>query len=138
MTTRIAQWRPGWYELDQSIEVGLRAEFGFLADADPLVFHNTLWEPDCAVAAIGIIARITHDQLGSVRKVDARGLDYTCVLEDGRELIVNAEEEPGKLHERLDERWQPTPFQAEDWTLKVEFAELGPIGPAPVRLRSSL
>ena len=138
MSTRIAQWRPGWYELDQSIEVGLRAEFGFLADADPLIFHNTLWEPNRAVAAVGTIARITHDQLGSVRKVDAVGLDYTFVLEDGRELVVNAEEEPGKLHERLDGRWQPTPFQTEDWTLKVEFAELGPLVPAPDRLRRSV
>jgi hypothetical protein len=138
MTTRIAQWRPGWYELDQSIEIGLRAEFGFLADADPLVFHNTLWEPDRAVAAIGTIGKITHDQLGAVRRVDTTGLDYTFILEDGRELVVNAEEEPGKLHELLDGQWQPTPFQTEDWTLKVEFVELGPIGPAPDRLRRNL
>jgi hypothetical protein len=136
MTTRTAQWRPGWYELDQSIEVGLRAEFGFLEDEEPLVFHNTLWEPNRALAAIGTIAGITHAQLGPLRKVDARGLDYTFVLEDGRELIVNAEEEPGKLHERLEGQWQPAPFQTEDWTLNVEFAELGPIGRAPERLRN--
>jgi hypothetical protein len=62
-----------------------------------------------------------------VRKVDATGLDYTLVLEDGRELRIDAEQQPGKAHERLPGAWQPRPFQEGDWTLQVELAELEPI-----------
>lgn len=71
-----------------------------------------------------------HSRLGPIQKVDTKGLDYTLILANGRALMVNAEEEPGKLYEHLDGRWQPAPFQPDDWTLKVELVELGPLRPA--------
>jgi hypothetical protein len=133
MTDRIALWRPGWYELDQPLEVGLTSVFAFLADSDPLVFYNTLWEPGRATQATGTIASITHARLGPVKKVDTRGLDYTFLFEDGRRLVVNAEEQPGLLHEPLAGDWQPRPFEPNAWTLTVALTALGPLHPVSER-----
>src|SRR5262249_60025995 len=66
---------------------------------ESLVLYNTLWHPEDAVIASGTIAAIRHSELGEVRKVDTRGLDYTITLAHGSELTVNAEEEPGKMYE---------------------------------------
>lgn len=83
--TTAAEWRPGWYELDQALEVGRTAQFAFFRPQvggrdEPLVFYNTLWKPEEAVAAWGTIVRITHSILGAVLKVDTKGLDYAFVL----------------------------------------------------------
>ncbi len=108
----LAAWVPGWYELDPPLEVGQTDEFAFwlvvpehLRGPEPLVLYNTLWRPEDALVARGTIAAIRHPELGEVRMVDTRGLDYTLTLADGTELLVNAEEEPGRLFERAGERW---------------------------------
>ena len=102
-----AAWIPGWYELDQPLEVGLAGEFAFwrvvpdhLRGPERLVLYNTLWEPEDAAIAHGVVVAIHHPDLGEIRKVDTHGLDYTIILADGIEFLVNAEEEPGKLFER--------------------------------------
>lgn len=93
------------------------------------MFYNALHGRGRVVTAVGTIVSITHPKLGAVRKVDTKGLDYTFFLEDGRELVVNAEEDPGKLHEPIDGDWQPAAFQPDDWTLTVQLAELAPLRP---------
>src|SRR5262249_53570327 len=87
-----AAWVPGWYELDPPLEVGLTDEFAFwrvvpdhLRGPESLVLYNTLWHPEDALVARGTIAGIRHPELGAVRKVDTRGLDYTITLADGTE-----------------------------------------------------
>jgi hypothetical protein len=124
-------WVPGWYELDPPLEVGLTDEFAFwrvvpdhLRGAEPLVLYNTLWRPADAVVATGTIAAMRHPELGAVRKVDTRGLDYTITLADGTELIVNAEEEPGKLYERDGEGWRESSRVVRDWRFVVRFERL--------------
>jgi hypothetical protein len=64
--------------------------------------------------ACGTIAAIRHPELGAVRKVDTRGLDYTITLADGTELRVEAEETPGVCYER----------QVTGWRFGVEFESL--------------
>jgi hypothetical protein len=81
---------------------GEQAEFTFLRGpngkpAEPLKFFNTLWRPEAAVAVVATVLRISHPTLGDLRAVRTDGLDYAFVLVDGTELVVNAEEEPGKL-----------------------------------------
>ena len=127
-----AAWVPGWHELDQSLEVGMSGEFFFwrvapegLQVPQALVFYNALWNPEEMVAATGAITEIRHPVLGALRKVDTIGLDYTFVLADGRELEVNAEEEPGKLYER---EGKPNPG-VHDWGLVVEFRSLTELKP---------
>jgi len=140
MRTRAAEWRPGWYELDQPIEEGLSAEFAFFSPEQAeepngvLLFYNTLWNRAKAVSARGVIAKISHPVLGALISVDTRGLDYTFVLKDGRRLVVNAEEKPGTISELIGGNWATSDEQVPDWTLAVEFADLGPLLPAPRRL----
>src|SRR5262245_39284355 len=99
-------WIPGWYEHDPYLEVGLEDEFAFwrvvpeeLRAAEGLVLHNDLLRPGEAIFAIGKITHIRHPDLGAILKVDTHGLDYLIVLEDGTEIAVNAEEDPGKMFE---------------------------------------
>ena len=134
-TGRVAEWRPGWYELDHPIQVGRAQQFAFFPpNGGVLVFYNTLWKPDEAVAARGVVGAIEHEYLGSVANADTEGLDYTFTLADGRELVVNAEEEPGTIYERANGEWRVATHQVSDWTLRVEFTELDDLEPAPPRL----
>src|SRR3989442_1640874 len=78
---------PGWDDPPPPLEVGLTDEFAFwravpdhLRGPEPLVLYNTLWHPEDAVVARGTITAIRHPELGAVRKVDTRGLDYTITL----------------------------------------------------------
>ena len=130
-------WVPGWYELDPLLEVGLADEFAFwrvvpdhLCGPESLVLYNTLWHPEDAVVACGTIAAIRHPELGAVRKVDTCGLDYTITLADGTELTVNAEEEPGKLFERVGEQWRESSRAVSDWRFVVAFESLSEPQPA--------
>ena len=137
--TIAADWRPGWYELDQGIEVGRTAQRAFFrprADVgnESLVFYNTLWNPDDAVAGWGTVVRITHPVLGDLLKVDTKGLDYAFVLADGQRLIVDAEEAPGKLFVESGGIWRREIPRIESWNLLVEIADLTPLQRAPARL----
>src|SRR5262249_13748015 len=120
MTTAV--WIPGWYELDPPLEVGLTDDFAFwrlapdyLCEQEPLVLYNTLWHPEDALIARGTIAGICHPDLGAIRKVDTRGLDYTIILADNTELLVNAEEQPGKLFERDGSQWIESARVIDNW-----------------------
>ena len=139
MTMTYAHWRPGWYELDQALEVGREAQFAFFqpqpGDPDqPLVFHNTLWRPEEAVVARGTVAKISHPVLGAILKIETEGLDYTFVLADGRHLVVDAEEEPGRLMEETAGKWRRFAPEFASWNVLVEIADLSPLEPAPWRV----
>lgn len=130
-------WVPGWYELDPPLAVGLSDEFTFwrtvpdyLRGPERLVLYNTLWHPADAVVARGTIAAIRHPELGAIRQVDTRGLDYTITLADDTQLLVNAEEEPGKLFERAGNRWQESSRVVSGWRFVVEFKSLTEPTPA--------
>jgi hypothetical protein len=94
------------------------------------VLYNTLWRPEEAVLARGTIAAIRHPELGTIRKVDTCGLDYTITFADGTELTVNAEEEPGKLFERDGEGWRESSRVVSDWRFVVAFESLSEPRPA--------
>jgi hypothetical protein len=134
-----AEWRPGWYELDQPLEVGRRAQFAFFPPApdSTLVFYNTLWRPKEAVAARGTVTSISHPALGHLQKVETDGLDYTFVLADGTRLVVDAEEEPGQRLVETAGGWERVAAGFDSWTLIVEIADLEPLQPAPDRLEHS-
>jgi len=125
-----ALWIPAWYELDQSIVVGVTEEFVFHKTVanEALTFYSGAKGSD-AVKAAGTISAIKHNVLGDIESVDAQGLDYTLVLQDGRRLLVNAEENPGLIYEWVDDSWQPSDMVITDWTLAVQFASLSPLTP---------
>ena len=124
-------WVPGWYELDQPLEVGLEGDFAFwrvvpdhLRGPERLVFYNDLWHPEDGVFACGKIGAIRHPELGDIRKVDTRDLDYTITLADGTQLVVNAEENPGKIYEGKPGAWVESQRVVSNWRFEVEFESL--------------
>ena len=133
----LAAWVPGWYELDPQLEVGLNGEFAFwrvvpeyLSGPESLVLYNTLWHPEDAVIARGTTTAIRHPELGAIQKVDTRGLDYTITLSDGNQLLVNAEEKPGRAYERAGGEWVRSSRAITAWRFIVEFAALSDLQPA--------
>jgi hypothetical protein len=127
-----AIWIPAWYNLDQSLEIGKQDEFAlFRSVPDHLqqfgdqVFYNDLWNPDNVLLIKATVVSITNPVLGAIRKIDTSDqLDYTITLSDGTELLVNAEEEPGKLYERVGGAWTASMRVVEDWRVIVEFSEI--------------
>ncbi len=136
----IAVWVPAWYELDPPmLEVGLTAEFSFCRDVsqgllgnEPLVFYTGLAGGQIDIAW-GTIAAIHHADFGSIRTISARGLDYTIVLENGKQFIVNAEENPGQLYEQHEQEWTESALAISDWRFTVEFSALAEGEPAEPR-----
>ena len=133
-----AAWVPGWYELDPILEVGAFGEYGFwrnvpdeLRGPEELVLYNTLMHEDDVVWAAGTIAAIRHPDLGPLRKADTRGLDYKLTLHDGTQLLVNAEESPGELHEQHGSGWKRSARTVREWRFVVEFVSLS--APRPRR-----
>lgn len=126
-----ATWIPGWYELDPPLKVGNTDDFVFWRDVpeylqgyESLVIYNTLWKPQDAQVANGTISKIYHEDFGSIKKVDTRGLDYTITLENGKEYSVNAEEDPGKLYEKVYGDYQCSNLVIKNWVFTIEFISL--------------
>lgn len=126
-----AAWVPGWYELDPVLEVGLSGEFAFfrvvpdsLRGPEALILYNDLWHPRDFAVATGTISAIRHPELGEIRSVDTRGLDYTITLMDGTEILVNAEEDPGKMFEGRLGDWVESKRVVTQWRFAVEFESL--------------
>lgn len=108
----LVKWKPGWYELDQSIVVGDRDLF-YLSEDDRYFSHALLTSRGREHEVRAEILRITHPDLGEIRGAIAIGLDYSIYLSDGTELLVEAEETPGMLY---DPR-----YTVSDWTFDVEI-----------------
>jgi hypothetical protein len=135
-------WIPGWYELDPCLEVGLKDEFAFwrvvpkhLRGSEELVLYNDLSHPGEPMFAVGKISSIRHPELGEIRKVDTHGFDYTIILADGTEIVVNAEEDPGKMFEGKPGAWVESKRVVSQWRFAVEFESLSEFSPEPKRKR---
>ena len=119
-----AIWGPYWYELDQTIEVGVATEYYFFrtppdyiaSDGLPVFFHGLWTDDDSGVAAETVVNSIEHVQFGSLVKIDTSGLDYTLTLSDGKQQLVEAEESPGLVY-----GW---PDEITDWRF---FVDLQPV-----------
>ena len=124
-----AIWTPSWYEMDQSIAVGIKSKFWFFQDRPSLqdgeefdfVFFNQLDSVANSELRFACISEIHHEVLGPLRKIDTDGLDYIFTTVEGEDIIVNAEEEPGKTYEGE--------FEVDDWSVIVGLTEVSePIG----------
>lgn len=142
-----AAWVPGWYQLDQTIAVGLTREFLFwrvvpdgLRGPERLVFYNRLPElhPEEVLVARGTVAAISHPELGEIREIDngldTGDLDYTIHLADGTTLTLLSEEDAGTLYEPTAEPWpfssKKSSRQVTDWRCVVDFESLSELRPA--------
>ncbi len=126
-----AVWYPGWYNLDQSLDVGEESEYSLfrcvpdhLAKFGDQVFYNDLWNPANMRLVRATVQSITNSVLGEILRIDTgEHFDYTITLSDGTELLVNVEEEPGKLYERLGGDWIVSTRVVDDWCMVVELCE---------------
>lgn len=119
-----AVWTPSWYEMDQSLTVGLKSKFWFFQDNPSqedgeevdFVFFNQLDSAANSELRFACITGIHHEVLGPLSRIDTDGLDYIFTTIAGEDIIVNAEEEPGKTYEGEHE--------CDDWTVLVELTEV--------------
>ncbi|MEM7782817.1 MAG: hypothetical protein AAF623_05650 [Planctomycetota bacterium] len=129
MTTK-ALWTPAWYELDQTLLIGVRQKFWFFRDRpeiqntnyssfDLIFFNSDNLTDNCSVRYAKVDA-IRHFQLGPILKVDTAGLDYIFFPASGDEIIVNAEESPGAVD--VDGE-----FEVSDWSLEVTLSDLSDV-----------
>ena len=125
-STQNALWTPGWYELDQTLVIGERQKFWFfqkppedcstLGEEVDLVFYNQLDSTKNCVVRYATIVEMRHPDLGQLVRVDTDGLDYIFFPFEGEEVVVNAEEEPGKTYEGG--------VQADDWSVLVVLTDV--------------
>ncbi len=124
---QVAIWTPGWYELDQTLVLGQRQKFWFFdsvpdstvrsnGDETKLVFFNKSDTSENCVARFARIDEMHHAQLGAILRVDTEGLDYIFFPVEGEEVIVNAEEEPGRAYDF----GQPI----SDWSIHVKLSDV--------------
>ncbi len=123
-----AIWTPGWYELDQTLVQGERRRYWYFAEAPngiaesvdgeaiDFVFFNQLDSATNSVVRWSVISSMSHPQLGELTRIDTDGLDYIFVPKVGKEVVVNAEEEPGKIYDES--------IQISDWTVNVTLSEV--------------
>ena len=122
-----AIWIPGWFELDQPLEVGVHERYWFFenppeedapqADSYDLMFFNRLTSETNCVIRQATVVEISHPELGQFRRIDTDGLDYVFYpLEGDQPLIVNAEEEPGMIYDRAG--------KITDWTMHVVLSNV--------------
>ncbi len=118
-----AVWKPGWHRLDQSIEVGQRDRFWFdtaqgSKDVDrKLNFFNKASSVETtSEVRKAVVVSIAHPTLGLLNKIDTAGMDYVLTMSDGRQFIVNAEEDPGMIY---DEE-----VNVDDWKVEVTLSDV--------------
>lgn len=112
-----AIWKPSWFEMDQSVLIGTSSKFWFYQESPSigslgeydLVFFNQLESAADSELRFATVREIYHAQLGALQRVDTDGLDYIFTPIGKEDILVNAEEEPGKAYEH----------DIEDWTLRV-------------------
>ncbi len=113
----IMKWNPRWYGLDQSIIVG-DTDLFYLQKEEHSFANGALSIEDEEVEAI--ILKITHPILGQIKGILTKELDYSIFLDDGEIVIVNAEEEPGKVYNQH--------LNINDWCMEVDLQILKKTG----------
>lgn len=123
--TKKALWVPGWYELDQPLTVGSTDRLWFYqhpptdlpnVEYYDFVFFNQLSAAaNCQVRTARIVS-IEHPVLGPLQKIDTDGLDYIFYPAEGESIVVNAEEEPGRVYNET--------IDVDDWCVSVLLSEV--------------
>lgn len=90
----VVKWKPAWYELDQSVVIG-DIDLFYLSKDKRYFFNGFMGNNDCEIKAE--ITGISHPELGAVKGIIAIGLCYSLYLSDGNEILVEAEEDPGRI-----------------------------------------
>lgn len=116
-----ALWSPRWYDLDQDIVVGECRDYHFFQfvptyillnlthfklPCPQLVFEQGLYDPQRPVLLLSCeILEIRNSNWGAVKSVKSDGLDFDMILESGKIVTVNTEEEPGAVWNDEQKIW---------------------------------
>ncbi len=120
--TQSALWNPGWYELDQTLVAGETSRFWFFqtppsdfpqVENFDFVFYNQMASASNIQVREARVVSITHPQIGELKRIDTDGLDYIFYPVEGREIIVNAEEDPGTVYD--------APLIITEWSVQVHL-----------------
>ncbi len=125
--THKALWTPGWYELDQSLKVGMYQRFWFFsnppAEETPgevdFVFFNQMSSLANSQVRYARVLDMEHSEFGPLNRVDTDGLDYIFYPMDGNEFVVNADEEPGSIYDDEDRG-----SKIDDWSVVVTLSDV--------------
>ena len=125
--THKALWTPGWYELDQSLKVGMYQRFWFFsnppAEETPgevdFVFFNQMSSLANSQVRYARVLVMEHSEFGPLNRVDTDGLDYIFYPMDGNEFVVNADEEPGAIYDDEDRG-----SKIDDWSVVVTLSDV--------------
>lgn len=118
------KWQAGWYGLDQSIVVGDVDVFNLFKEKP--YFYNELLKENCYEKVKAEVISISHPDLGSVKGIINGGLDYSIYLDDGSEIVVNAEESPGDIW--TGEIWS-SEHAVKEWEFEVQLIIIKKIAP---------
>lgn len=105
----IIKWNPFWYGLDQSIVVGDTDLFYLQRDVQSFA-NGPVSIKDREVEAE--ILEIAHPILGQIRGIVTEELDYSLFLNNGKRIVINAEEEPGQMDNQQ--------LSIADWCMEVK------------------
>ena len=120
-----ALWMPGWYEMDQPLQLHQRSTLWFfqnppsdLPDVEQydFVFFNQLSAATNCQVRKALIKSITHPELGPIQQIDTQGLDYVIFTASGDAIVVNAEESPGSAKNAATD--------IQNWSMAVSLADV--------------
>ena len=109
----IVIWQAAWYKLDQAIKLGLKDTFWLTDRKGVLKFHTGFSDGKGIEEIEGEILKIRHRTIGDINEIDTEGLAYRIRLESGQEIVVEAEETPGKIENDF-----PL-FDTDEWKFEV-------------------
>lgn len=120
-SVKTALWVPSWYEMDQSLVLGVERRYWFFIEPPfdlsgwerpiDLVFYNQMGTGDGAEIRFATVTEIWHPELGTLDGIDTDGLDYVFARPGAEPVIVNAEESPGRTEQE--------DLVIEDWSVLV-------------------
>lgn len=113
-----AIWQAAWYELDQPIKVGLKDTFILIEKTEVLRFYTGFAEEKEIRKIEGEILKINHRTLGEISEIHTNGLTYRIKLISGKEIVVEAEETPGKIENDYPQ------FDNDNWRFEVIISRI--------------
>jgi hypothetical protein len=108
-----AIWQAAWYELDQPIRLGLKDIFILIENAGVLRFCTGFASEKEIKEIEGEILKISHRALGEISEIDTSGLTYRIKLISGKEIVLEAEETPGRIENDYPQ------FDHDNWRFEV-------------------
>lgn len=118
---RKAVYKINFYELDCPIAINFTGNWPAIIDGDKITLNP---HENGAILLRATVLEISHKKLGKLKGLYTKGLDYTIVLEDGTQLLMEAEETPGLIYDH-NEFISPEEFNVVLWSPQITDIPFG-------------